>query len=182
MSTVPMLIGCVIEMIAPLPRPVAWNTAVSCAKGRLLMAGVPPPDVAQPTAVAQLPPAARFQNFEVPAGNVIPLLPLQSPKRVPLTGAAAPAIVMSRKSISVSEATAAQVSVRVAPMVLARTNVRIVALAPAESVSVPLMTWLLTRETVLRPKPALAATVRLLNVLAPDMDTVVMAVLVKATL
>ena len=46
---------------------------------------------------------------------------------------------MSRKSMSVSDATAAQVSVRVVPMVSERTNVRLVAFVPAESVSVPLI-------------------------------------------
>jgi hypothetical protein len=48
---------------------------------------------------------------------------------------------MSRKSMSVREATAAQVSVRVVPMVSDRTKVLMVALVPAESVRVPLMVW-----------------------------------------
>ena len=77
---------------------------------------VEPPDVSDQLAAPNDPVPPR-QYTVLAAGNVIPLLPLQSPKRVPLTGAAAPAIVMSRKSMSVSDATAAQVNVRVVPMV-----------------------------------------------------------------
>ncbi len=115
------------------------------------------------------------------AGNVIPLLPLQSPKRVPLTGAAAPAMVMSRKSMSVSDATAAQVNVRVVPMVSDCTNVLIVALVPAESVKVPLMVWLAVRETTFKPAAVMPVKDRLLKVLVPLMVNVPAEVLVKAT-
>ena len=47
----------------------------------------------------------------------MPLLPLQSPSRVPDAGDAAPAIVISLKSTSVKD-TAAQVNVREVPNVL----------------------------------------------------------------
>lgn len=146
-----------------------------------MTAGVPPPVVAQPVA-DQLPPAARFQYLLAPASNVIPLLPLQSPKRVPDTGAAAPAMVMSRKSMSVREATAAQVSVRVVPIVADRANVRMVALVPAESVKVPLMVWSAENVSNAAPAEVDPATVRLLNVFVPDTEVVGRAELVKLTL
>jgi len=107
-------------MKAPLFSPVASKIQVSCARGKLLMFGVPPLLVAQPVA-DQLPPPARFQYLFAAAVNVMPLLPLQSPMRVPVAGAAAPAMAMSLKSTSV-RLTAAQVSVRVVPMVLERTK------------------------------------------------------------
>lgn len=141
---------------------------VSCANGKLASNPEPPELVAQGDAVVtpQLPPEVPIQYLFVPAGNVIPLLPLQSPKRVPLTGAAAPAMVMSRKSASVPEK-AAQVSVRVVPMVSERTNVRIVALVPADSVRVPLMVWLAEKEIDPTPELVCPATVKLLNVFEP---------------
>ena len=127
-------------IVLPLVKPVASKRQVSCASGKLLTAGDAPELAAQPIAL-QFPPAAKFQYRVTPAPNVMPLLPLQSPSRVPLTGAAAPAIVMSRKSASVP-ANAAQVSVRVVPRVSDRTKVRMVASVPADSVRVPLMVWL----------------------------------------
>jgi hypothetical protein len=73
---------------------------------------------APPLEVAQL---VEFQFAVFPtqylfaaAVNVMPELPLQSPRRVPVNGEAAPAPVMSWKSTSVSETTAA-VMVRVVP-------------------------------------------------------------------
>ena len=107
-------------MVAPLFSPVASKKQVSCANGKSLMFGVPPLDVAQPIEPPQLPPAARFQYLFAAAVNVMPLLPLQSPMRVPVAGAATPAMVMSLKSTSV-RLTAAQVNVRVVPMMLERT-------------------------------------------------------------
>ena len=133
-----------------------------------MIAGVPPLDVAHPVE-DQFPPARRFQYTVLAVSNVIPLLPLPSPKRVPDTGAAAPAMVMSRKSASVPEK-AAQVSVRVVPISFERTNVRMVASVPAESVRVPLMVWL--AEIVITATPTLVrpAMVKLLKTLTPPMD------------
>ena len=68
----------------------------------------------------------------------MPLLPPQLPKRVPLTGAAEPAIVMSLKSTSFAEA-ALQVRVLVVPIVLEVINVRQAALGLAGSDNVPLI-------------------------------------------
>lgn len=73
-------------------------------------------------------------------------------------------MVMSRKSMSVRDATAAQVSVRVVPMVSERTNVRIVALVPAESVRVPLMVWSACVVTLVIPALVRPAKDILLNV------------------
>ena len=119
-SMVPMFQSLLIVIVAPLFSPVASKMQVSCASGKLLTAGDAPLLNAQPVAV-QLPPAARFQYLFAAAVKVIPLLPLQSPSRVPDTGAAAPDIVMSRKSTSVPE-NAAAVIVRVVPRVFDWTN------------------------------------------------------------
>jgi hypothetical protein len=116
------------------------------------------------------------------ASNVIPLLPLQSPKRVPDTGAAAPAMVMSRKSMSVRDATAAQVSVRVVPRELDCTNVRTVASAPAESVKVPVIVWSAPNDTTLILEVVKAENDKLLNVLTPRIDIVDVVLAVKLTL
>jgi len=128
--TVPILKALLTVIVAPLFSPVASKKQVSCARGKLLSAGVPPLLVAHPVAV-QLPPAARFQYLFAAAVNVTPLLPLQSPRRVPVAGAAAPAMVMSLKSTSVRD-TAAQVSVRAVPMESLRTKCLRVASDPAE--------------------------------------------------
>ena len=164
----------------PVPGLVDSNTAVSCASGKLLTAGDAPELAAQPVADQLLLPA-RFQYTVLAASNVIPLLPLQSPKRVPDTGAAAPAIIMSRKSTSVAD-TAAQVSVRVVPMASDRTKCRVVALVPAESVRVPLMVWLAVMDTFFRPAEVRPINDKLLKVFAPLSVTVPADVLVKATL
>lgn len=84
--------------------------------------------------------------------------------------------------MSVSEATAAQVSVRVVPIALERTNVRMVALVPAESVRVPLMVWSAVRMIGAMPALVRPVTDRLLNVLACDIVLSEPAVLVKLTL
>ena len=115
------------------------------------------------------------------AVNVMPLLPLQSPIRVPEAGAAAPAMVMSRKSTSVID-TAAAVMVRVVPMVLLRTKCRLVASVPAEKVSVPVTVWLAVTEMFFRPAEVMPVKDRLLKVFAPLMVTVPALVLVKLTL
>ena len=132
--------------------PVAWNTAVSWARGKLFAAGAPPAVAAQPVE-DQLPPPTKFQYRVVAAVNVMPLLPLQSPMRVPEAGAAAPAMVMSRKSTSVM-LTAAAVMVRVVPMVSLWTKCRMVALVPAEKVSVPVTVWSAVRAMFLKPAAA----------------------------
>lgn len=165
MSMVPMLYAALTVTVAPLFSPVASKKQVSCAKGKLFTAGEPPLVVAQPTA-DQLPPAARFQYLFAAAVNVIPLLPLQSPMRVPEAGAAAPAMVTSRKSTSVID-TAAAVMVRVVPMVLLWTKCRMVALVPAEKVSVPVTVWLAVREMFFRPAEVIPVKDRLLKLLVP---------------
>jgi hypothetical protein len=85
---------------------------------------------------------------------------------VPDTGAAAPAMVMSLKSASVPEK-AAQVSVRVVPIVSERKNFRMVASVPADIVSVPLIVWLAANETILNPAAVVPVNDRLLKVLTP---------------
>lgn len=149
-----------------------WKITVSCANGKAFTLPVPPVDVSHGfNPEFQFSPLPITQYLFTPAENVIPLLPLQSPKRVPLTGAAAPAMVMSRKSASVPEK-AAQVSVRVVPMVSDCKNVLIVALVPAESVSVPVMVWLAVMLTVFTPAEVWPAKVKLLYVFAPFKVTV----------
>jgi len=167
--------------VAPLFNPVASKKQVSCANGKLLIAGVPPLDVAQLIAPPQLPPPARFQYLFAAAVNVTPLLPLQSPMRVPVAGAAAPAMVTSLKSTSVID-TAAAVMVRVVPMVLLRQKCRMVASVPAEKVSVPVMVWLAVTLMTFKPAEVMPVKDRLLKLLAPLMVTVPAEVLVKVTL
>ena len=169
-----------IVVVVPVPGLVDSKTAVSWASGKLLTAGDPPELAAQPVADQLLLPA-RFQYRVTPAPKVIPLLPLQSPKRVPDAGAAAPAMVMSRKSTSVPEK-AAQVNVRVVPMVSERTKCRIVASVPADSVKVPVTVWLAVRETTFKPAAVMPVKDRLLKVLVPLMVNVPADVLVKETL
>ena len=94
-------------------------------------------------------------------------------------GAAAPAIVMSRKSQSSAD-TAAAVIVRVVPMVFERTKPRAVADEPAQ-VKVPLTVWSSAMDSWLRPV-ALAFSVRSLKVFAPVIERVPTDVLVKETL
>ena len=86
---------------------------------------------------------------------------------------------MSRKSQSLAE-TAAAVIVRVVPLIVERTKPRWVADEPAQ-VKVPLTVWLLPSCSWLIPD-ALAASVRLLKVLAPDNARIPAEVLVKETL
>jgi len=89
--------------------------------------------------IPQLPEVGRIQYTVFAASNVIPLFPLQSPKRVPLIGAAAPAMVMSRKSTSDVAAKVPTVRVRVVPSTSDCMNIRMVAFVPADTVSVPVI-------------------------------------------
>lgn len=133
----------------------------------MLIAGVPPLVVAHAIAPPQFPPAMRFQYFGTPAPNVIPVFPLQSPKRVPLMGAAAPAMVMSRKSKSAEPAAnVPTVNVRGVPITEEATSVRMVASVPAESVSVPVIVWSAPNEITLMPAAVLPANVKLAKVFA----------------
>lgn len=109
----------------------------------------------------------------------MPLLPPQSPPRVGEIGAAAPAIVMSRKSQSFAD-TAAAVIVRDVPIALERTNPRWLADEPAQ-VKVPLTVWLALMCSSLIPVP-LAASVRLLKVFSPESVRIPTKVLVKEKL
>ena len=117
--------------------PESVKVAVSWAKGKLVRDGEPLDVSAQAFVSHPNKAPVTFQYTVFAAVNVIPLFPLQSPILVPETGAAAPAIVMSRKSTSVSDATAAAVIVRAVPIVSDRTKCRIVALVPADRVKVP---------------------------------------------
>ena len=154
--------------VAPLFSPVASKKQVSCANGKLLMAGVPPLPVAQPIAPPQLPPAARFQYLLAAAVNVMPLLPLQSPNLVPEIGAAAPAIAMSRKSTSVAPAAnALTVRVRCVPSVSDARNNRYAAAVPEPKVKVPETVTLPDMETVCMPTLVRFEKDKLLKVVFP---------------
>ena len=107
----------------------------------------------------------------------MPVLPPQLPALVGDEPAAAPAIVMSRKSQSVADRLLT-VSVRVVPRVLERTKMRRTAVAPAQ-VSVPLMVLLDKNETEVKPAVDGAVTVRLLKVFAPVTEFACADVLVK---
>ena len=100
------------------------------------MSGVPPDPVAQAVALQFCAPA-RFQYTVLGAGNVMPVLPPQSPARVGDAPDAVPARTMSRKSQSVAEILLT-VRVRGVPMVPDCKKIRRTADAPAQ-VSVPLM-------------------------------------------
>ena len=113
-----------------------------------MTAGVPPDPVAQPVEVHPTEPA-RFQYTVLGAGNVMPVLPPQSPARVGDAPDAAPARIMSRKSQSAAEM-ALTVRVRGVPMMPDCKKMRRTADAPAQ-VSVPLMVWLAEKETVIIP-------------------------------
>ena len=167
-------------MVAPLFRPVASKMQVSWARGKKLGSGVAPDDTVHPL-LDQFPPPAKFQYLFEAAVNVIPLLPLQSPTRVPDAGAAAPAMVMSRKSTSAMD-TAAAVMVRVAPMVSLRTKVRPLALTPAGNVNVPFTVWLALSASCRKLAEPTDPKDRLLKVLAPLMVAVPTLVAVKLTL
>lgn len=166
-SIVPTLYEAFKLTVFPLVGYVDPIVAMSCANGNAVTSAVPPSVKDQEAVLFQFAAPELLHHTVLGASNVIPLFPLQSPNRVPLTGAAAPAMVMSRKSMSVSEATAAQVSVRVVPSVFDRTNVRMVALVPAESVRVPLMVELASKMMLVMPAVVLPAKDKLLYVFAP---------------
>ena len=90
--------------------PALSNTAVSCARGKLLTAGDPPLLVAHAVADQSCVPA-RFQYTVLAVGKVMPALLPQSPSRVPEAQLAVPVELMSRKSMSVSPVTVAADSV-----------------------------------------------------------------------
>ncbi len=150
-------------VIVPVTLPVSSNTAVSWASGKLLMSGVPPDPGAQAVALHCCAPA-RFQYAVLGAGNVMPVLPPQSPARVGDAPDAAPARVISRKSQSVAEM-ALTVSVRGVPMVSDRKKMRRTAEAPAQ-VKVPLTVWFAEKVTGRIPK-FLGVIVMLLKVTGP---------------
>lgn len=162
-SNVPMFQAASIVTVPALP--VLSNTAVSCARGKLLTAGAPPEVAAQPVSL-QFTAPERFQYTVLAVGNVMPLLPPQLPARVGEEPAAVPAMVMSRKSQSVADSVPT-VRVRVVPSVLERTKIRRTAVAPA-TVSVPLMVWLAANTSCIKPDVAGAVTVKLVNEFAPD--------------
>lgn len=141
-STAPIDQFELMVMVAPAFNPVSSMTTVSCASGKLATADAPP-DVSAHAAADQKPPPTRFQYLLTPAANVMPLLPWQSPSRVPDQGADAPAAATSRKSTSDNAATAAAVSVLEAPNTTLRTSSLDVAVVVVPNVSVPRIVWLL---------------------------------------
>ena len=141
-------------------------TTVSCGNGKLAADGTPP-DVSAHAVADQLPPAARLQYLVTPASNVIPLLPPQSPSRVPDHGADAPDTAMSLKSTSDSAATLATVNVRVVPGIDDLTTALIAGFAEVPKVSVPVTTVSPLNVTKVSRTAAELEKVRLLNVLDP---------------
>jgi len=110
---------------------------VSCASGKLASAGVPPELVAQGTPAAQEPPAVKLQYTVFGVDAVKPLLPPQSPILVP-DQVAAPAHLISRKSILLRFDTEAAVIVYCVPNVPLNKNMRLDALlVPCVNVRVP---------------------------------------------
>ena len=128
------------------------------------MSGVPPDAVHHPVADHVTAPA-KFQYTVLGAGNVMPVLPPQSPARVGDAPDAAPARLMSRKSQSVAEM-ALTVRVRGVPIVSDCKKMRRTAVAPAQ-VSVPLIVWLPEKTYKVIPAALLEANVKLLNVFTP---------------
>ena len=106
----------------------------------------------------------------------MPVLPPQLPALVGDDPAAAPAIVMSRKSQSCADKLLT-VSVRVVPRMLERKKMRRTAVAPA-TVRVPVMVWLALNIRPLSPALDGALNVSVLNVFAPfivgDSDALVL--------
>jgi len=105
------------------------------------------------------------------AAKVMPLFPPQSPRRVPLMGAAAPATVMSMKSTSVIAASVAMVSVIGTPSVplpparsLDEKNKRLYGCSGGLTVRVPLIVMLVKTTS---PVCVAAGNVMLLKVTVP---------------
>ena len=129
-----------------------------------MVAGTPPDDVAQPSALQFCDPE-RFQYTVLGAENVMPELPPQSPARVGDDPAATPAIVMSLKSQSVADKVLT-LSVRVVTRVSERTKMRRTAVAPAH-VRVPEMVLFAAKVYCFKPADAGAVRVKSLKVFAP---------------
>lgn len=128
-----------------------------------------PPDVADHDVEAPqlaLPVARKYTVFA--AGKLIPLLPFALPKRVPLIGAADPAIVISLKSTLMAVAKALQVKVLVTSTISDLKNVLHTAEALAKIVNVPVIVWLPEKVTRFNPADVLPVIVKLLNVFAPE--------------
>ena len=129
------------------------------------MSGVPPDPGAHPVALHCCDPV-RFQYTVLGAGNVMPVLPPQSPARVGDAPDAAPARLMSRKSQSVAEM-ALTVRVRGVPIMLDCKKMRRTADAPAQ-VSVPLIVEFALKFSLLRLADAAALIVKLLKLINPE--------------
>lgn len=156
------------------------TTAMSWASGRLFADNVVLPlDVAQ-LALINVCAVAEFQYTVLGASNVMLVLFPQSPRRVPLTGDAAPEIVMSRKSQS-DGANVATVSVLAVLVVLLKNEIRCKALVP-DVVNVPLIVWFADNVIGFTPGDAGAVIVQLLNVFSPVIELFDALVDVKDTL
>ena len=114
MSTVPTLQS--LEIVTVPAAPALSNTAVSCARGKLLKAGDPPLLAAQPVADQFCEPA-KFQYTVLAAGKVMLVLPPQLPPPV-VAVIAFVAAVMSRKSTLDKVVALAKVMVLAVPSVL----------------------------------------------------------------
>jgi len=114
MSTVPTLQS--FEIVTVPAAPALLNTAVSCARGKLLKAGDPPLLAAQPVALQFCGPP-KFQYTVFAAGKVMLVLPPQLPPPV-VAVIAFVAAVMSRKSALDMVAGLARVRVLPVPNVL----------------------------------------------------------------
>jgi hypothetical protein len=132
---------------------------VSCANGKLLIAGTPPVDVAHevPDQFA-LTPFTVLQYLVAPAPNVMLLLFLQLPKRVPDNVPAAPAATISRKSTSAKVATTATVKVRCVPTALLRSQSLRTAVFAVPTVNVPVTVWF--PEKPIAPIPSVVLEVK----------------------
>ena len=180
-SNVPICQLLLMVMVAPRIRPKSSMTTVSCANGKLAAAATPP-DVNAHALSDQFPPATWLQYLVTPAANVIPLLPPQSPSRVPDHGADAPVTAISLKSTSDSAATLATVNVRVTPGTDDRTRVLNTGFAEVPQVSVPVTTVFPVKIIKVSRTAAVLAKVRLLNVLDPLIVLLVAPVDVNDTL
>ena len=110
---------------------------------------------------------------------MIPVLPPQSPALVGDDPAAAPAIVMSRKSQSSADKLLT-VSVRVVPRTGENKKPRRTAVAPA-TVRVPVMVWLSEKMRCCIPALVGAVKTKFLNVFAPATVFMVVPVFVNST-
>ena len=112
----------------------------------------------------------------------MPLLPLQSPSRVPDNVPCAPAIVMSLKSTSDNVATAAAVTVICVPVIAEANLMRLTAVLLDPNVRVPLTVILPSELILFIPSDDLEVTEKLLVVKeADDIGIEVIAVFVNCT-